>query len=80
MNSPVLQLSTPNLQRCLISRGDFRNLQQRGAPPMRLRAGLGRVKIHKVRGINLPFENSACLLFFYLSSAQENLSERYCST
>ena len=35
-------------------------------PPMRHRVRMGRVKIHKVRGINSPIKYSACLLFFLL--------------
>ena len=37
MNTPVFQLGKPYLQRCPTSRGDFRNLQYRGAPPLRQR-------------------------------------------
>ena len=36
---------------------------------MRHRVGAGRVKIHKVRGINSPIRYSACLLIFLLSGA-----------
>ena len=36
---------------------------------MRHRVGVGRVNIHKVRGINSPIKYSACLLSFCLSGA-----------
>ena len=37
--------------------------------PNETQSGVRRVKIHKVRGTNSPIKYSACLLFFYLSSA-----------
>ena len=38
---------------------------RRGAPPMRHREGVGRVKIHKVRGINLLIKNILRFFFFF---------------